>query len=116
MKIYQESSFVVTKNQKTVCTINCRLVLFLYGSNEPSLEIAFKEIGVASCNPDDVFDETFGRRLAERRASIKVYRRALRELNKRKRYYNGMLESTKEGTLKLRKLRNYLEKKEYKKK
>ena len=116
MKIHQESSFVVVKkSRKTICTINCRLELFLYGSHEPSLEINFKEIGVASCNPDDAFDETFGRRLAERRASIKVYRRALRELNKRKKYYSGMLDEVIGGIHKGRRLRNHLEKKEYSK-
>jgi len=114
MKIHQESSFVVVKrSRKIICTINCRLVLFLYGNHEPSLEIAFKEIGVALCNPDDAFDETFGRQLAERRASIKVYKRALRELNKRKKYYSGMLDEVTSGIYKGRKLRDHLEKKEY---
>ena len=114
MKIYQESSFSVNKN-RIVCTISCKLSLSIYGEKEPSLEIHFKERGVAICSPEDKFDEDFGKKLAERRASIKVYRRSLAELNKKKRYYKGMLESITEGITRSRRLRNYLEKKEYKK-
>ena len=114
MKVYQESSFSID-GRKIVCTISCRLAFSIYGEKEPRLEINFKERGVAMCSPEDEFNEDFGKKLAERRASIKVYRHTLRELNKKKRYYKGMFEEVEGSIRKSKNLRDYLEKKEYKK-
>lgn len=115
MKIYQKSSFTV-KGNKITCKIDCTLVLFMFGEPEHKLEISFSQLGVAICSPEDKFDEDFGKKLAERRASIRVYKKALRELNKKKRYYSGMLEEVSGGIKKSRKLRNHLEKNEYSRK
>lgn len=41
----------------------------------------FTSIGKAMCNPDDTFDETTGRRIAESRAKLKLFKQLYRYAN-----------------------------------
>lgn len=74
MKIYQNSTFVRTDN-KIVCTINCKYVPYFCGKPIEDKAIEFTVSDYAKCHPDDDFNETYGQRLAETRASIRVYRK-----------------------------------------
>ena len=74
MKIYQNSTFTREDN-KITCTIDCKYVPFFCGRPMEEKAIEFKVSDYSKCHPDDTFDETYGQRLAETRASIKVYKK-----------------------------------------
>lgn len=59
-------SYVVNKEKRAVACIMQVMIC----------NRAFKFIGVSKCSPDDVFDETKGKRIAESRAKVKVYKKA----------------------------------------
>lgn len=82
MKIYQTSSFV-QEDSKVICTIDCKLVPWLCGKPLESEAVEFSVSAYAKCSPADDFDLTFGKRLSETRASLKVFQRIKRILGER---------------------------------
>ena len=73
MKIYQTSSFV-QEDEKVICTIDCKVVPWLCGEPLESEAFEFSVSAHAKCSPADDFDLTTGKRIAETRASLKVWR------------------------------------------
>ena len=74
MKIYQNSKFV-QENNKIICTIECKYVPYFCGKPKDDEAIEFTVSAYSKCHPGDTFNETYGKRLAETRASEKVYKK-----------------------------------------
>lgn len=82
MKIYQNSKFV-HENNKITCTIDCKYVPYFCGHPVEDEIIEFSVSDCAKCHPDDEFNEIYGQRLAETRASIKAYKKVKQILNEK---------------------------------
>lgn len=88
-KLRTESKFIVKPEEKVVvCTMNVNMRLIKFDSwnmTDPSMWKAkapmvdnfygmFTVTAKAKCAPDDTFDETIGKRIAESRAKSKAFR------------------------------------------
>ena len=75
MKIYQTNTLFVRFDNETFCTINARVELH-------TGTYSFSAQGKAKCHPDDQFDSKLGERIAESRASSKLYHKIHKEIRK----------------------------------
>lgn len=75
MKIYQFNTLFAHFNNETLCTINARVEL------HTGTYLFFAQ-GKSKCHPDDKFDPELGRRIAESRASSKLYLKIHKEIVK----------------------------------
>lgn len=75
MKIYQTNTLFVRFDNEVFCTINARVELHT-GTYHCSAQ------GKAKCHPDDKFDLKLGERIAESRASSKLYLKIYKEIIK----------------------------------
>lgn len=69
MKIYQSAKFIQNGNVM-VCILTASINV--NGATTPE----FKVKGIARCAPEDKFDELTGKRIAESRATVKLYKKA----------------------------------------
>lgn len=58
------------------CSLELSKAIKLFGNNSirKSSFIRFTVIGIARCNPEDIFDIELGKKIAESRASIKAFK------------------------------------------
>ena len=60
---YESTDYVVNKTKRSVA---CIMIVSICGD-------IHKVVGLSKCSPDDTFDETKGKRIAESRAKAQVY-------------------------------------------
>lgn len=74
MKLYQNHSvFKRISENTTMCLLSANLVYKCPFTNKMK-EVNFQEVGFSHCHSDDNFDTLRGQRIAESRASIKLYK------------------------------------------
>lgn len=75
LKLRFSKPFIKTYNdgKVTVCRYNCTLI----DSKTKRVTNEFSVTGTAKCSPNDVVDESYGRKLADSRAKYEAYKSAL---------------------------------------
>ena len=83
LRFYQEPNYMINKEKGVViCILECGFDQSIFNPLESYGFISTKNIfpywkvkGIAKLHPDDVFNETIGRRIAESKAKQKAYKK-----------------------------------------
>lgn len=73
MKLYQDSVFKTSNPDTTMCLLTGHLIYKCPFTNKLK-EVKFQTVGSARRHPNDSYDVCRGKRIAESRASIKLYK------------------------------------------